>query len=374
MGKLKSILTFLAVFGLCILGIEMYLQVTEIDLSYHTLDPHNGKQIQKNHRIIMLKEGFYLGGSNEYGYLGPAYAPGMHDGKFRIAMMGDSYAEGLQVFDQFHLRTVLERELSQKTGREVEVLNFGSGDFDLHDMYRYYLNSASTFQPDLLCFFMEPKRLKTRDNYFLPAPRFYLDHDSLKINYDFVKEPKFKLYQHIRLVSENSSFFKMALNAYKIVSRGRAPKVIFGKIYEQLYFEEGGVDPKLKNINVVHPEDISPVTHRIMDLLGDKEEEVFFVSCDTRFSADIMSIIREKGIHPLNTEDTLEVLVHQGIDPQYWEATGRRGHWNHQAHEIIGQYLANQLAPLLLKKDRGDSIAALKEELTPHLVADTPVN
>ena len=359
MKKLKSIFTFLAVFGLCILGIELYLQVTEIDISYHKLDAMNGKQIQKKHRIIMLKEGFYLGGSNEYGYLGPSYAPGNHDGVFRIAMLGDSYAEGLQVFDKYHLRTILEEELSTQTGRKVEVLNFGSGDFDLHDMYRYYLNSAESFQPDMLCFFMEPKRLKDRDNYFLPAPRFYLKNDSLKINYDFVKEPKFKLYQYISPLSENSSFFKMTLNAYKIASRGRAPRVIFGKLYEQLYFEEGGVDPKLRNINVVHAEDISPVTHKIMDILGQKEEEVFFVSCDTNFSEDISELINGKGIHSLNTNDTLNILIQQGFDPQFWEATGRRGHWNHKAHEVIGKYLANKLLPYILTKEEpSDTIAS----------------
>ena len=56
----------------------------------------------------------------------------------RIALIGDSYIEGFQLFERHHFKTYLEQKLSQKLKKKVEVLNFGIGGADLRGMYLRY--------------------------------------------------------------------------------------------------------------------------------------------------------------------------------------------------------------------------------------------
>ncbi|MDX1906051.1 MAG: hypothetical protein SF053_03390 [Bacteroidia bacterium] len=346
MKFLKHIFIFLAVFTLTFLGIEAYLQVTEIDIAYHELDARNGKKLQKDRRIVMLKEGFYLGRSNAYGYLGHPYPPEKPEGVFRIALMGDSYAEGFQVFEKDHYFRILEEELRRITGKEVQVLNFGSGDFNFQDMYRYYLNFAAEYNPDLVLYALEPERFRDRPAYFIPSPYFYLEGDSLKINYEFTEKPAFQNYNRFKWLMETSSTVKMALNAYKMVSKGHAPRIIFDKFYFMLnpVREKDPLDP---SDDVIKEIEISPITQRIINDLG-QDERVYLLGRN-QFSPSLLQNLENAGLPLIHADDTLKVMVAARRDPHYWKATSKRGHWNHEAHETLGHYLAHRIAPLILQ-------------------------
>ena len=341
MSILKSTSIFALTFFLSLVGIELFLQTAEIDLSYHELHPRLGKKIQPDKRIIMIKEGLYLGRSNEYGYLGPGYAPEKPEGVFRVALMGDSYAEGFQLFEPYHFRAILERELRARTGKEVEVLNFGSGNFNFHDMYIYYQNFARDFDPDLVLYVVKPESFKERDNYFIPSPYFKLAGDSLSIDYSFTERGAFQLYNRFDFLFENSSFLKMAQNTYKLASKGRAPVIIFDKFYKAIYYtEENKTDPE----EIVETPEITPVTETIFREIATSEPETIFLY-RKRYGDDLKAYIAGMGIESIDLNDTLDVLKAQGIHPRYWEATGKKGHWNHTGHAAIGEYLAGKLAP-----------------------------
>ena len=55
----------------------------------------------------------------------------------RIAVVGDSYVEAVQLFDKYNFMSVLQERLSQVTEASVEVLNFGRSGMDLRTMYIY---------------------------------------------------------------------------------------------------------------------------------------------------------------------------------------------------------------------------------------------
>ncbi|MEM7369490.1 MAG: hypothetical protein AAF587_12885 [Bacteroidota bacterium] len=345
MSILKSATIFSLFFMLTLGGIEIYLQLSEIDLSYHRLHPELGKTIQPDTRIIMLKEGFYLGKSNKYGYLGPAYPPEKSPDVFRIALMGDSYAEGFQLADKFHFRTILEKELSERSGKQVEILNFGSGNFNFHDMHLAYKNMAQDYHPDMVLYLLEPKRFIDRANYFIPSPYFYEEGEELKINYEFNERGLFKTYNKLAFLLENSSFLKMGQNSYKMVRQGRAPGIIFDKFYRMFRYS------KAKDIDLEDVDDvieITSLTERIVEDIAEGPPSVILFR--KKYPDNLREMMDSYELPHINLADTLDVMrLKGGLDnhPRYWKATSKKGHWNHEGHKLVGHYLGNQLLPYI---------------------------
>ena len=54
------------------------------------------------------------------------------------------------------------------------------------------------------------------------------------------------------------------------------------------------------------------------------------------FPQTIKDQIRKIGIK------VFDEMVKNGIDPHYWKAK-KSGHWNHYAHQAIGEYLSDEL-------------------------------
>ena len=116
---------------------------------------------------------------NTFGYLGPGYPAEKPANTIRIALIGDSYVAGLQLFERHHFRARLERELSAATGERIEVLNFGIGGIDFRGMYAMYEGKVLRYQPDLVLFFVTKRDFQTKDT--LPAPGVVLNGKSLDI-------------------------------------------------------------------------------------------------------------------------------------------------------------------------------------------------
>lgn len=324
--------------------IELYLQLTEIELAYHELNPKVGKKIQNNAKILMLKDGFYLGKSNEFGYLGPAYPREKKENVFRIALMGDSFTEGFQLLEKYHFRHIMEEQLNKSNKKDVQVLNFGVGGFDFSDMYIYYLNVASTFNPDLVIFIVRPNDIVIEEK-LVPAPYVSLKNNELEINYDFRESNRYKLYQKYKFFIDNSSYFKMLNNIFFLIKRGMLTPIIFDKLYTYFY----APDQSSQEIMSVNTEKamnraiskIFPrleVTKKMIDDLGKKGNVYFVYRAD--FPENIDNYIINSGIKTVSLDPPLKALKKEGIDPIYWKVSRTRGHWNHQAHRAIGEYLA----------------------------------
>ena len=350
MNIFKSASTFFLVFALCLGGLELFLQTAEVELPYHALSPKLGKSMLPDKRIVMLKEGFYLGETNAYGYIGKEYPPERKPGTFRVALMGNSYAEGFQLFERYHYARILEQELSRRTGREVEVLNFGLGNANFHDMYLNYRNFASEFQPDLVLYVVKSENMKERNSYFIPSPYFYLDSDSLLIDYSFTDKGTYQNYQRLKPLMEHSSLFKMVQNAYKLSAKGRAPKILFDKFYTVLVqeTEEQGSqdednafekDPEVRTKPVV----LTEITEKIFSEIA-RGPQAIIVARD-QAPAFPEATVQAAGIPIIFPNDTLDDLKARGIDPYYWKATNRKGHWNHEGHAAIGHFLADKIEP-----------------------------
>jgi len=95
----------------------------------------------------------------QYGHEVTFNAVGMRDrehavqkpaGVFRVLLLGDSFMEALQVPFDSSFPALLERGLSERTGKRVEVVSAGVSGWGTDDELRYLTQYGLQYQPDLV--------------------------------------------------------------------------------------------------------------------------------------------------------------------------------------------------------------------------------
>ncbi|MEZ4489173.1 MAG: hypothetical protein R3F51_16435 [Cyanobacteriota/Melainabacteria group bacterium] len=150
------------------------------------IDPALGFNLFSNKNVTWRKEGFSRVSFNSSGMQDREYATVKPPGTTRIAIIGDSYVEALQVPRENNFCSLLEKRLKLKSDsrfsdNNIQVMNFG---VQAHNLSQTYLNLKSkvlAFQPDLVILpvrpeatFLLPPDLKSgflgaRPNFFVGA-------------------------------------------------------------------------------------------------------------------------------------------------------------------------------------------------------------
>ncbi len=329
MKILKNILFFHIGLLLSLFLIEVFLVVGEVSKSNWTiLTPNLGKTNKPSMKIIYYSEGFYIGKINSYGYVGPSYPKEKPGKAIRIILNGDSYVEGLHVFDRYHFRTLIENKLNEVLTDSVQVLNFGKGIFDFYDMYCYQVNYTSQFNPDINLIFVHNIDFKEdRDD---AMPYCVIENDSLKINNEFKNSNRFKDYNMLKPVME-SAIGRLGFNCYKQIDN--APSIIFDKFYS--------VFNKPVVMKQPFPIDFTDEAKGIIDILS-KDKRNVIVYWD-RIQDNIKKYINDAGIKTIDLSEGIKKEEENGHNLEYWAATNESGHFNHEGHKVISELLINNL-------------------------------
>jgi len=152
--------------GLRCLGIEYP--------NFYDYDPHFGSKLRPGLKGYWLQEGGGYVSINSDGLRDQEHPISHPPNTLRIAVLGDSFAEAMQVNRDEAFWSVLERELqgrSKEPGRRVEVINFGQAGFGTTQELLAFRHRARKYAPDLvlLAFFTgndvadNSKALKQRD-------------------------------------------------------------------------------------------------------------------------------------------------------------------------------------------------------------------
>lgn len=87
---------------------------------------------------------------NKQGFVDDEFFLNKTNQTLRIAVLGDSYMEGLQVEKNESFSSLLEEELKEGGNRNIEVYNFGISDFGTAQEYEVLLNYALQYKPDII--------------------------------------------------------------------------------------------------------------------------------------------------------------------------------------------------------------------------------
>ena len=197
---IKATIVFLFVFCTTIVFFEVFLRTTEIMLPSYVYDNSELGRTHKPSALVSLvgAEGFYMGSINKFGYAGKSYDKEKSKNVFRIALIGDSYIEGFQIFARDNFGTYLEQKLNKTINKKIEVLNFGIGGVDLRGMYLRFEKLAKDYNPDMTLFFIKEEDLVKKD--VLPTPNPFRINNSIGFNDDYLNTSDSKLRQRFAFV------------------------------------------------------------------------------------------------------------------------------------------------------------------------------
>jgi hypothetical protein len=313
------------------LGIlEIFLQFAEVDSkSLSDIDPKYGATLKKDKSLLLFNEGFYIGGSNEYGYWGNGYSKERIPNTFRIALIGDSYVEGHQVFSRDHFGTLLEEELEQKISKPVEVLNFGMSGFDLSDSYCYYKSFVEDYKPDLILMFVADEDFKKPTNSY-KKPIAVLENDSVIVDYSFIESEKFQKRLSTSAYRGKSIVLGFVYKALNIVQSGNWKSIVFGKFVSK---------PDKKNKMV-----------KLGDLQLQKGIISELVKAPTLFVAKDSLQVKASDLFNDFPEHVVYMDVLKDRNNKFWRTTKKYGHWNVDAHQSISKELSSYIAYTVSKK------------------------
>lgn len=148
---------FLLVLLFAIVVLETAFALAGIgDQEYLKPDPEAGFVIMPEHSITFRREGFSRNHFNKFGMADRQRNKAKEPGTFRIAVLGDSIIEALQVERSQSACALLERSLNDhfEGKRKIEVLNFAVSAYNIGQMYVRLKTLVFDFQPDLVVLFV----------------------------------------------------------------------------------------------------------------------------------------------------------------------------------------------------------------------------
>ncbi|GJM44642.1 MAG: hypothetical protein DHS20C21_14840 [Gemmatimonadota bacterium] len=328
----------------CLIALELFLRLSGTSIpSFVQDDARFGRVLRPDTPLLFVNEGFYLGDVNHYGYLGPGRPPEKTAGTVRIALLGDSFVEGFQLLDRQHLRSRLERGLNETGDAPVEVLNFGFSGFNFPRMYHYWSELVADYDPDLVLFFVGV------DDFQQPStdlgPRFRTEGDSLVVDLGFRDTRSFRRKTQFS-ATRHFGFYTLFKKAYQLVRQGRTAAIVLDKLHPAHGAPAAEIDWAGESVNPA----MDRVNERMLAALGEANASgdvriAFVVKRD--LGDHYPELLSRNGLRLLDPEPALDVLRAQGIDPHWWPATSRRGHWNADAHAAIAGFLEPEVRRLI---------------------------
>jgi len=135
----------------CLALLEAVFYIAQVgNTEYIKPDMLVGYKPMEGKEITQRREGFAHLKFNSFGMQNDEITLAKPPGTLRIAVLGDSYVESIQVDRQKNYCNLLAADLSKKLHRPVQVLNFGVANYSIAQDFLRYQNLARKFSPDLV--------------------------------------------------------------------------------------------------------------------------------------------------------------------------------------------------------------------------------
>ncbi len=118
------------------------------------LDPELGFKHMSNKKVTWRSEGYSVSYFNADGMREPGLTIAKPSGVYRVALLGDSLTESLQVPLEKSFGFQIQEKLSNEMSRPVQVINFGTSGYSTVQEYLQLKNQVLKYKPDLvlLCY------------------------------------------------------------------------------------------------------------------------------------------------------------------------------------------------------------------------------
>jgi hypothetical protein len=226
----------LGTLSLIVFGIVLALGLADVGIRianhwfpyFYRSDPYRGWGLNPGARGWYRREGFSYLRINHDGFRGPDYPRHKPPGVVRVAVLGDSYVEAMQVAEDKTFTAVIGRVLADcpaLKGARVEAMNFGVDGYGTAQELIVLQRKVWAYAPDIvvLAIFLgndirnnsaalEPDRCR---------PFYTYDHDVLKLSGPWIDSPGFRLWCTARFDYRDLRLASMFHDTLEAVSQGR---------------------------------------------------------------------------------------------------------------------------------------------------------
>lgn len=307
--------------------------------------------------VVWRMEGFSRGNLNSTGLRDIEHKLEKTPGTIRVALLGDSSTEGLQVPLADTYARIVEQQLNNSGNQKYEVINFACSSYSTGQQHEQFLNEVSTYKPDITVLLYnrgdavenirQPGKLKVE-----PRPYFYLDQQgNLQQDNTILAVNKAKLSP-----SPVLDFLRAHSSIYGVLSQTNLALSINEPIYGKLknaFDWVCGLGDKAGNVtNVMYPEqDAFRVTRSLLIDLNNackNNNSKFVLLVFPNTLGDLELGFQSKQLLNLSKEEGFPAF---DLTQSFYD-TGNPGaqfleyHFSSSGHKVV----ANQLAQLLSSK------------------------
>jgi hypothetical protein len=296
---------------------------------------------------LKATQGLFIGNTNYDGRFRESYLKKKQDRKtLRIALVGDSFVEGIDVLSRNHFAQYMEDTLKKILGTNVEILNFGRGNCILHASSYYFTNYIQKeYDADLVLYFTEFRDILPSGDY--PSTSFALNDTTGALVADKSWQNSAEYRLHKKLVNipvvkyyEDLAASRLAYRAWSgIKTRGFLPLTL-GKFYREV--------PPPNYTYAKFDVPVSPLSRKMYDSIMqyDAGQVIFIVRNLPTDASIVKEYFTEKKYPFIDLDDILDKEIIRGtnVNAYYFKATqSYGGHWNHEGHKAVGNFLAQRI-------------------------------
>ena len=217
---------------------------------FSAADPTGGWSHRPGAAGWQTKEGKAYVEINDFGFRDRPRSLAKPENTLRIALLGDSMAEGRQVDLDETFGALIEQELQSCLalgGRRIEVLNFAVSGYGTAHQLLQLREQIWPFEPDLvLLAFFAGNDIRNNSRALFnerASPYFLYDGDQLSLDRSFVETSSFKLrnsflYRFVLALSDHSRITQAALHVFRSYRRSRVKE----RYSEQAEIADLGID------------------------------------------------------------------------------------------------------------------------------------
>lgn len=329
---------------------------------------------------------------NRDGLRGPEIAGAKPSGTLRIALLGDSYAEAMQVPLADTFGSVLEKQLAtcpRLKGRKVEVINFGVSGFGTAQELVMLRRRVWQYSPDIVVLAFvtgndvsdNSRLLSSQKPGYQDRPYFEYREGKLVLDNSFRHSPRFRSHEttawrFLRAVADHSRLLQLAREArvrwagrqwWQEAQRraGETNPVISEAILEDSKAYQAPTDPAWQSAWQVTERLLEEMQREVTDKGADfwvvtlsnpiqvypdpevREQFMAREGIHDLFYPDhrIQAFCERSGIHVLTLAPDLQAFAdqHHAFLHGFTNTIMGTGHWNVEGHRLAGERIARAL-------------------------------
>jgi hypothetical protein len=227
----------LGTFVLIALGFGLALGIADIGIRianhwfpyFYCYDQYRGWGLNPGAHGRYKREGESYVRINNDGFRGPDYAKAKPPGVVRVAVIGDSYAEAIQVDEDKTFTAVAGRELAdcpELKGKRIEAMNFGVDGYGTAQELITLQRKVWAYSPDIVVLAIFLGNDVRNNSVVLEGdqcrPFWMYDGDQMKLTGPFIDSPSFKLWCMARFDYRDLRLLDLFTNSWEIVKGGHA--------------------------------------------------------------------------------------------------------------------------------------------------------